>query len=296
MGEKSEMVNPYIENVHLLKKLKKNLNKSEKKKQRTNRKHRELFSIVLSLICGICVLFLLSPIIALFTFSWGKSLNIILDSFVLQALIISLKSTFVSLIIIIAVGMPTAYYMARYSFWGKGFVEIILQLPLVLPPAVAGLLLLVTFGRYGFIGKYLSIVGIQLPFTFMAVVIAQVFIAMPIFIQTAREGFEKVDIELENSAAVFGSSNLHTFFKITLPLSKNALVTGAILSWARALAEFGATILFAGNLAGKTQTLPLAIYTAMEKDLNLSMGIAVCLVIVSMGILISLKLITRHEN
>lgn len=259
-------------------------------------KDKGLFSIVLALICGICVLFLLSPIVALFSFPWGKSLDLILDSFVLQALIISLKSTFLSLLIIIVVGMPTAYYMARYSFWGKGFVEIILQIPLVLPPAVTGLLLLVTFGRNGLIGKYLSPFGIQLPFTFIAVVVAQVFIAIPIFIRSARDGFEKVDLEIENCAAVFGASNLQIFYNITLPLSRNALLTGAILSWARALAEFGATILFAGNLAGKTQTLPLAIYTAMEKDLNLSMGIAVCLVIVSIGVLVLLKYIVKYEE
>jgi molybdate transport system permease protein len=259
-------------------------------------KDKGLFKIILALICSICVLFLLSPIIALFTFPWGKSLDLILNSFVLQALFISLKSTFISLLIIIVVGMPTAYYMSRYSFWGKGLVEIILQLPLVLPPAVAGLLLLVTFGRRGLIGKFLSPFGIQLPFTFIAVVTAQVFVAMPIFIQTARAGFEKVDRELENCAAVLGGSHLQVFFSVTLPLSKNALITGAILSWARALAEFGATILFAGNLSGKTQTLPLAIYTAMEKDLNLSMGIAVCLVVVSIGVLVILKCIVRSEE
>ncbi len=258
-------------------------------------KDKGLFKVILALICSICVLFLISPIIALFTFPWGKSLALILHPFVLQALIISLKSTFLSLLIIIAVGMPTAYYMARYSFWGKGFVEIILQIPLVLPPAVTGLLLLVTFGRNGLIGKYLSPFGIQLPFTFIAVVVAQVFIAIPIFIQSARNGFEKVDREIENSAAVFGASSLQIFYNITLPLSKNALITGAILSWARALAEFGATILFAGNLAGKTQTMPLAIYTAMEKDLNLSMGIAACLVVVSIVVLVILKYITRAE-
>jgi molybdate transport system permease protein len=258
-------------------------------------KEKGLFKIILALICGICVLFLLSPIIALFTFPWGKSLDLIFDSFVLQAVVTSLKSTFLSLLIIVAVGMPTAYYMARYSFWGKGFVEIVIQIPLVLPPAVAGLLLLVTFGRNGLIGKHLYPFGIQLPFTFIAVIIAQVFIAIPIFIQSARDGFEKVDREVENSAAVSGASHLQVFFKITLPLSKNTLITGAILSWARALAEFGATILFAGNLAGKTQTLPLAIYTAMEKDLNLSMGIAVFLVVVSIGVLVILKWITRSE-
>ncbi|MBK5240280.1 ABC transporter permease [Clostridium sp.] len=259
-------------------------------------KDKGLFKIILGLICGICVLFLLSPIIALFTFPWGKSLDLIFDSFVLQAIIISLKSTFLSLIIIIIVGMPTAYYMARYSFWGKGFVEIILQLPLVLPPAVAGLLLLVTFGRNGLIGKYISPFGIELPFTFIAVVIAQVFISIPIFIMAARAGFEKVDRELESCAAVLGGNPVQIFVNVTLPLSKNALITGAILAWARALAEFGATILFAGNLAGKTQTLPLAIYTAMEKDLNLSMGIAVCLVIVSIAVLVVLKLITKSEG
>lgn len=255
-----------------------------------------VFKIILSLICGICVLFLLSPIIALFSFPWARSLDLIFNSFVLKSLIISLKSTAISLLIIIIVGMPTAYYLARYSFWGKGFVEIILQIPLVLPPAVAGLLLLVTFGRNGLIGKYLSPLGIQLPFTFIAVVIAQVFIAIPIFILAARAGFEKVDSELENCAAVLGGSPLQIFLGVTLPLSKNALVTGAILSWARALAEFGATILFAGNLAGKTQTLPLAIYTAMEKDLNLSMGIAVCLVIVSIGVLVVLKIMVKTEG
>lgn len=259
-------------------------------------KDSRLFKVILALICGVCVLFLISPIIALFTFSWRGSLDLIFDSFVMQALIISLKSTFISLLIIIALGMPTAYYMARYYFWGKGFVEIILQLPLVLPPAVAGLLLLVTFGRNGLLGKYLSPFGIQLPFTFIAVVIAQVFIAMPIFIQAARTGFEKVDRELENCAAVLGGSTLQIFLGVTIPLSKNALITGAILSWARALAEFGATMLFAGNLAGKTQTLPLAIYTAMEVDLNLSMGIAVCLVVVSIAVLIILKCIVRTEE
>lgn len=259
-------------------------------------KDKGLFKIILALICSICVLFLLSPIIALFTFPWEKSLELILDTFVIHALIISLKSTFFSLLIIIVLGIPTAYYMERYSFVGKRIVEIIVQLPLVLPPAVAGLLLLVTFGRNGLIGKYLSPFGIQLPFTFIAVVIAQVFIAMPIFIQAARAGFAKVDRELENSAAVLGGSYFQVFFYVTLPLSKNALITGAILSWARALAEFGATILFAGNLAGKTQTLPLAIYTAMEKDLNLSMGMAVLLVIVSIGVLGILKYITRTEE
>lgn len=259
-------------------------------------KHKGVFKNILAIISCICILFLLSPIIALFTFPWTQAFELLLDSFLVQAVIISLKSTFTSLMVVAAVGIPTAYYIARYSFKGKGIVETIVQLPLILPPAVAGLLLLITFGRNGVIGRYLSVFGIQIPFTFLAVVIAQVFVTLPIFIQSAREGFEKVDIDLEKSAAVMGASEWQIFSNITLPLSKNALLTGAVLSWARALAEFGATILFAGNLEGKTQTLPLAIYTAMEKDLNLSMGIAVCLVIISIFVLVILKWITKSDD
>lgn len=255
--------------------------------------NKQLFKIVLGTISTVCVLFLLSPAIELFTFSWTKFIPLMFDSFILQAVSVSLKSTVISLLIIIIIGIPTAYYMAHYSFLGKRLVEIILELPLVLPPAVAGILLLVTFGRNGLIGGYLVALGINLSFSFSAVVMAQVFVALPIFIKTSREGFEKVDKELECAGAALGFSQWQIFKYITIPLSKNTLLAGAVLSWARALAEFGATILFAGNLSGKTQTLPLAIYTAMEKDLNLSMSIAVVLVIISVSVLVIAKKIYR---
>ncbi|MCT4606087.1 MAG: ABC transporter permease [Marinisporobacter sp.] len=251
--------------------------------------NKHLFKIVLSTITAICVLFLFSPAIELLKFCLSKSIFLIFDDFVIKALVVSLKSTIISLIIIMIMGIPTAYYMASYSFLGKGLIEIILELPLVLPPAVAGILLLITFGRNGLIGKYLFIFGRGLPFTFTAVIMAQLFVSLPIFIKTSKEGFEKVDQELKNAGAALGLSEWQVFKYITLPLSKNTLLVGAVLSWARALAEFGATIVFAGNLAGKTQTLPLAIYIAMEKDLNLSMSIAICLVAISVGVLAVVK-------
>ncbi|QZY54041.1 ABC transporter permease [Crassaminicella profunda] len=257
--------------------------------------NKHLFKMILATITTICVLFLCSPAIELFKFCFSKSIFLIFDSFVLQAIIVSLKSTIIALIIIIIMGIPTAYYMANYSFLGKGLIEIILELPLVLPPAVAGILLLITFGRNGHIGRYLAVLGIQLPFSFTAVVMAQLFVSLPIFIKTSKEGFEKVDCELKNAGAALGLSEWQVFKYITLPLSKNTLLVGAVLSWARSLAEFGATILFAGNLAGKTQTLPLAIYIAMEKDLNLSMSIAVCLVVISVGVLVIVKGIHKKE-
>lgn len=270
-----------FKNMHFLKKEKNKLN---------------FFESILGIISSLSILFLLSPVLALFSFPWKKFIDLLADPSVLQALIITLKSTFISLIIIVAVGTPTAYYMARYSFLGKEIVEMILKLPLVLPPAVVGLLLLITFGRNGMLGKYLYLLKIQLPFTFAAIVMVQIFVGLPVFIQIVKEGFEKIHKDLEAAAAVCGCSRWNIFKNIALPLAKDTLLIGAVLSWARALAEFGATILFAGNLSGKTQTLPLLIYTALEKDLDLSMGIALFLLIISMGVIGILKYVTKRKN
>ncbi|MBZ4686507.1 MAG: molybdate transport system permease protein [Clostridia bacterium] len=240
--------------------------------------------------CAVCAFFLISPLVALLLGPWFQVVAALGDPVVVQALITSLKSTAVSLVIIILFGLPASYVMARYQFPGKGFLDTVFELPLVLPPAVAGLLLLITFGRNGPLGRYLYDLGFQIPFTLTAVVMAQIFVAAPIFIKSARNGLQGVDRDLEITAATLGDTPWQTFWKVTLPLSWNTLLSGAILAWARALAEFGATIMFAGNLPGKTQTLPLAIYTAMEKDLDLSLAIAVILVLVSFSVLTILKL------
>lgn len=239
----------------------------------------------------VCALFLFSPIIALVSGPWYHVVSLLGDTLVVQALLISLKSSFISIIIIVVLGLPASYFMARYCFPGKQVLDTVFELPLVLPPAVAGLLLLITFGRSGPIGQYLYRVGIQIPFTFTAVVIAQVFVAAPIFIKSAKSGFQGVDRNLEITAATLGDTPWQTFIKITLPLSWNSILTGIVLAWARALAEFGATIMLAGNLPGKTQTLTLAIYTAMERDMNLSLTIALILMLVSFIILTTLKFI-----
>lgn len=244
---------------------------------------------------GVSAFFLGLPIISLFLSPWINAIKSLGDTLVIHAILISFKSTFFSLIIIIIFGLPTAYVMARYSFGGKRFLELIFDLPLVLPPAVAGLLLLITFGRNGILGKYLYILGIQIPFSLIAVVMAQVFVSASIFIKSVKNALEQVDRDLEITAATLGDTPWQVFRRVTLPLSWNGILTGAIMAWARSLAEFGATIMFAGNLLGKTQTLPLAIYTAMERDMNLSMAIAVVLVVISLGILILLKGISQKS-
>lgn len=251
--------------------------------------------VILSIAFSICIIFLATPILALFLSPWIKAISIFKDEFVISAFLTSIKSTFISLIIITIFGMPTAYVMARVEFKFKQVVGLIIEMPLVLPPAVAGLLLLIAFGKYGIVGKYLYKIGVQLPFSFMAVIIAQVFVSMPIFIKTVKSGIEKVDRDLEVTALTLGDTPFKVFKRITLPLCKNSIITGAVLSWSRSLAEFGATIMFAGNLLGKTQTLPLAIYTAMEQDINLALSIAVMLVFISILVLIILKKIANES-
>ncbi|WFD10622.1 molybdate ABC transporter permease subunit [Tepidibacter hydrothermalis] len=238
----------------------------------------------------LCILFTSIPVISLFLSSGIGVISEIKNHVVINAFIISMKSTLTSLIIIIILGIPSAYIIARKKFRFKKYIETILEIPLVLPPSVAGLILLITFGKNGIIGKTLYQMDLKLSFTFWAVVISQVFVALPLFIKTAKNGIEKVDKDLELTAATLGDKPLQIFMNITLPLSYNSILTGVILAWARSLAEFGATIMFAGNLAGRTQTLPLAIYSAMEIDMNLSLAIASILVIISVTILV----ITKH--
>jgi molybdate transport system permease protein len=172
-------------------------------------------------------------------------------------------------------------------------IETVLDLPIVLPPAVAGLALLMTFGRRGVFGPALTQLGINLPFTTIAVVMAQVFVAAPFFIRSAQTGFASIPREIEEGASDLGADAWHVFRHVTFPLAGPALLSGIILSGARALGEFGATILFAGNFAGRTQTMPLAIYQAMESDLGAALAVAAVLVFMSFGFLLILRLITR---
>jgi molybdate transport system permease protein len=199
----------------------------------------------------------------------------------LRALRLSLVTSTITTALTIMFGTPFAYMLARWRFRFKNWLELMIDLPIVLPPSVAGLALLIAFGRRGVFGSVLSAIGISLPFTTAAVVLAQAFVAAPLFIRSARIGFAEVDKQLEEAAQVEGANHWQLFYEVMFPLAGRALISGAILTWTRALGEFGATILFAGNLEGVTQTMPMAIYLGFESELGIALALSVVLVVVS---------------
>jgi len=209
---------------------------------------------------------------------------------VLQALELSLVTTTVSTLIAVLFGLPVAYVLARMHFPGRALLETLVTMPTVLPPVVAGVALLITFGRFGLIGRYLSPFGITLPFTTVAVVMAQVFVSSPFFINSMRAGLEQLDQRYELAAYTLRASPFYAFRRVVLPLVRPALLAGAGLAWARALGELGATITFAGSFPGITETMPIAVYTAAESDLESAVALSVVLLAVSFGILLALRL------
>ena len=188
--------------------------------------------------------------------------------------------TLSSLALTILFGTPVAYCLARRRFRGMGLLDTLVDMPTVLPPTVAGVALLMTFGRQGLLGQWLHAVGLQVSFTSAAVVLAQCFVCAPFYIRAAQAGFQSVDRDLERVAYTLGDSPLRAFLRVTAPLALPALLSGCVMAWARALGEFGATIMFAGNLMGRTQTMPLAIYIAMESDLTAALVLSALLIIV----------------
>jgi molybdate transport system permease protein len=209
---------------------------------------------------------------------------------VTDALILSLVTTAISLALTIAIATPVAHLLARRRFRGKSLVEAIVDLPIVLPPSVAGLALLLTLGRRGLLGDELAAVGISLPFTTAAVIVAQMFVSMPFFIRAARAGFLGVERDFEDAGRVDGASERQVAWSITVPLAAPALASGIVMTWARALGEFGATIMFAGNVAGRTQTLPLVVYGEFQSgDLDASIAAAAILVVAAFGVLIAVR-------
>lgn len=213
----------------------------------------------------------------------------------LAALRLSLVTSAVSVLIVFITGTPLAYALARWKFKGRAWLELLIDLPIILPPSVAGIALLVAFGRQGVFGGALSALGLSLSFSTAAVVIAQTFVSAPLYVRAARIGFAEIDVQLEESAYVEGASQWQLFRYVMLPLAGRALLNGAILCWTRALGEFGATILFAGNLEGRTQTMPLAIYLGFERDLSVALALSVVLLMVSMALLALLRYLeNRH--
>ena len=204
------------------------------------------------------------------------------SSAILSAILLSFASTFAVVCLAAVLGTPLAYALSRYRFRGKRFVSLFIELPIVMPPAVAGLALLLTFGRTGFIGSLLADSGVIIPFSILAVIIAQFFISAPFYIRSAQVGFSSIANEIEDAARVDGAHGWLMFWYITLPIAWRALISGMILSWARALGEFGATILFAGNLQGKTQTMPLLVYSIFERDIDAAIWTGLVLIVLAM--------------
>ncbi|HLE52204.1 MAG TPA: ABC transporter permease [Anaerolineales bacterium] len=217
------------------------------------------------------------------------------DPYVLQAIGLSLATTVVTTLIIILGGTPVAYSLARRQYRFRRAIDTLIDLPTVLPPAVAGVALLMAFGRRGILGGLLDDLGIHIAFTPIAVVLAQVFIAAPFYIKSATVGFTSIDTELEQAASLDGASSSQVFRYVTIPLSWSALLGGSVMSWARALGEFGATIIFAGNFPGRTQTMPLAIYIGFELDLEVALTLSVILILFSFIALIIAKGILHRD-
>ncbi len=242
-------------------------------------------AILVGVLIGLPVIVLVAR--ALFDGSLARTLG---TAAVLDALALSLATTAASLVLTIAVGLPLAFVFARRSFRGSSLLEALVDLPIVLPPSVAGLALLLVLGRRGLLGPELDALGLEIPFTTLAVIVAQGFVSAPFFVRSARVGIAAVDRDLEDAARVDGASELQVVRSITLPLASSALAAGIVMSWARALGEFGATIMFAGNVEGKTKTLPLLVYGEFQGgDLDTSIAAAAILVLAALGVLLAVR-------
>jgi len=258
---------------------------------------RPLLAVAFFTAVVVTFVFITLPVIAIFTHvSPGDLIHQLSNPIVTDAVIVTLKTTLIAQVLVLAFGTPTAYFIATRRFTGRSFAITLVELPIVLPPAVAGIGLLVAFGRVGLLGSTFEFLGINLAFNQAAVILAVALTAGPFYIRQAIAAFEAVDANLVAASRTLGAGPMRTFFKVTMPLAGAGLAAGQAIALARGLGEFGATIMFAGSLQGKTQTLPLAIYYAFElpNGLQISLAISALLVIFSVAILMTVKLFTTH--
>lgn len=238
------------------------------------------------------LVFLLIPIAAIFAeLSYGEFVDGITSDVALDALRVTAETNLTALALIVLFGTPTAYLLATRRFRGRALFVTLVELPLVLPPAVAGLGLLAAFGRFELLGRAFGAVGVEIAFTKVAVVLAVTFVASPFYIRTAVAAFEAVDPDLVSASRTLGAGPARTFARVALPLASGGLGAGAALAFARGLGEFGATIMFAGSLQGVTQTLSLAVYQEFDVRFENALAIGALLVLVSALILLVAKLI-----
>ena len=239
----------------------------------------------------LAALFLLVPLAGLLARApWRGLPRLLTDSQVLDALRLSLLTASTATAVSLLLGVPLAWVLARSEVRGTSVLRALVTLPLVLPPVVGGVALLLAFGREGIMGRLLEQwTGITLPFTTAGVIVAETFVAMPFLIITVEGAFRASDRGLEEAAATLGATRLTVFRTVTVPLIAPSLLAGAVLCWARALGEFGATITFAGNFPGRTQTMPLAVYVALESDPDAAVALSLVLLVVSVAVLVGLR-------
>ncbi len=246
--------------------------------------------ILVALACAVAAAFVAIPLIVLATHTSPAALRAALtDPVVLDALKVSLATTAISLVLVVLVGTPLAVALARGRFPGRALLDALVGLPLVLPPVVAGLALLLAFSPSGPLGQALQPLGVRVPLTEAAVVVAQCFVAGPFYVYAVAAGLSGVDRQVEEVASTLRATPWHVFRTVTVPLIRPALGYGLVLSGARALGEFGATITVAGNLQGRTQTMPTAIYVAFERDPDGAVALALILAVVSFVLLLGVR-------
>ena len=250
------------------------------------------FAAVLAVATALALAFLILPVVAIFVdIPPGRLLDGMNDPAAVDALVVTLKTTLLANVLILVLGTPAAYLIATHAFRGKALLVTAVELPLVLPPAVAGIGLLAAFGRFGLLGGALDLVGLEVPFTQLAVVLAVSFVASPFYLRAAIAAFEAVDPALTGAARTLGAGPARTFFRVALPLASGGLGAGWALAFARGIGEFGATIMFAGSLQGVTQTLSLAVYEQFDVDFDVALSIGAELVVVSAFLLLAVKLV-----
>ena len=256
-----------------------------------------MFRATLVLATGVALLFLLLPITAIFLrVPPGDLISALGTPAARDALIVTAETNAVAMVLIIVFGTPTAYWVATRTSRSRDFVVTLIELPLVLPPAVAGIGLLAAFGRLGLLGGTFEFLGINVAFNKAAVILAVTFVASPFYVRTAVSALESIDPTLPAAARTLGAGQGRVFFRVALPLAAGGLGAGAALAFARGIGEFGATIMFAGSLQGVTQTLSLAIYEQFDLDFNVALAISAVLVIISAVTLLSVKLMTRWRS
>jgi molybdate transport system permease protein len=252
--------------------------------------------VILAIIVLTYFLFVALPLAAVFLRINPSQVNGQLQNPVIaQAIELSLYTSAVATLIAFVLTVPTAYFLATRKFPGKSIIDTIIDLPIVLPPAVAGVALLYAFAPKGLLGPLLNRIGLTIPGYTIAVIIAETFVASPFLLRSAKTGFETMDKDIFNSAKILSGSRFRVFFTVSLPLSMRAITSGTMMTWARAMGEFGATLMFAGSLPGITETMPLAIYSLLYSDPLTGVMLSIILIIIAFTILILIKIVEQKR-